>query len=188
MIRLYFHYVIVGFSNSYLIGNKGGGDAILIDPGIMDVELIKLIESNHYSIKHVLITHAHEAHTGGLKTLSKIYGTQIYAVHPHVCDIETTRIRDNDVLDCSGITVQVKEIPGHSSDSVAFRIGQMLFTGDIMGAGFIGSTPNSFAKALLIKGIKEKILCHEDDQIFPGHGPPTTVRAEYTFNPLLTDN
>ena len=187
-MRLFFHYVVVGFSNMYLIGGSDGGDAILIDPGIMDIELISMIESKHYVIRHVLITHAHEAHTGGLKTLQKIYPSKVYAVHPHVCDIETVRIHDGMVLDCSGISVTVNEIPGHSSDSVAYRIDQMLFTGDIMGAGEIGSTPNSYAKALLIKGIREKILCHEDDQIFPGHGPPTTVRAEYAFNPYLIES
>ena len=186
-LRLYFHFVVVGFSNSYLIGNKEGGDAILVDPGIMDAGLISLIEGNGYNIKHVLITHAHEAHTGGLRTLLKIYPATVYASHPRVCDTETVQLTEGSELNLSGITVKTIEVPGHSSDSLAYKIGQMLFTGDVLGAGFIGSTPNSYAQALLINGIKNKLLCYEDDHIFPGHGPPTTVRAENAFNPYLLE-
>ena len=78
-MKLYFHFAVFGFSNTYLIGNEDGGDAILVDPGVMDIELLRLIESNNFHIKHILITHSHTAHISGLETLKKIYDFQIYS-------------------------------------------------------------------------------------------------------------
>ena len=66
---------------------------------------------------------------------------------------------------------------------MVFKIGNVLFTGDVITNGRIGSSNNKFSEKALKKNILEKILSQTEDTILmPGHGPPTTVGAERLFN------
>lgn len=185
-MELLCHYSLPVFSNTYILGKKEGGDAVIIDPGAVDVSLINMIENKGFYIKSILITHSHENHIRGVKTLLKIYDAQIYANSPFVYSIQTQRLFENRIHTISGFPVEVFEIQGHSSDSLVYRIENLLFTGDVFFSGRIGSTPNSYAKNLLINSIIKKIcLLPDQTLIFPGHGPPTTLEAEKKFNPYF---
>ncbi|NQT60448.1 MAG: MBL fold metallo-hydrolase [Bacteroidetes bacterium] len=185
-MKIFFHFSVVGFSNTYLIGNSGGGDAILIDPGHMDIELLKLIEENNYYIKHILLTHRHPSHTEGLRTLRKIYDSEIYANSPFIMDCKVKTLSDESSITLSGIPVSASLVPGHSSDSLVYKIQDALFTGDVLMSGRIGSTNSSLSRSLLIRSIQEKILPLNDNTlIFPGHGTPTTLFVEKMINPIL---
>lgn len=181
-MKVFTHFAVEGFSNSYLIGEEESGEAILIDPGIMDVHLLELIEKNNFYVKYVLATHSHENHIRGLKTLKKIYNADLYCHHTHLLDYKSNLVKDGDVLELAGITIEAIQVLGHTSDSLVFRIGNMLFTGDILYAGKIGSTANAYAHGNLVQGIKERLLCFEHDFVFPGHGPPSTIKAESLYN------
>ena len=185
-MRLYFHFSVAGFANSYLVGNEEGGDAILIDPGVINVPLINMIERNSYYIAAVLITHAHESHVMGIKTLNKIYESKLYANADSILDFESTRIGGGQTLNLSGIEVEVLSVPGHSNDSLVYKIGHFLFTGDVISAGRVGTTGTAYARELLIEELNEKLGKLKDNHlIFPGHGPPTTLEVERISNPAF---
>ncbi|MFO7729398.1 MAG: MBL fold metallo-hydrolase [Spirochaetia bacterium] len=186
-MKLYFHFAVVGFANTYLIGPNDGGDAILVDPGIMDKELLTLIEGNKYTIRTILVTHHHESHVKGVRTLKKIYDADIYAFSPYITTFPSIPIKDGDKFTAaSGIEVEVIEVPGHSSDSLIYHIGGMVFTGDVLAAGRVGNTKNSFSRALLLRSISEKLFSLPDSTLLlPGHGPPSSLKAEKMFNPDL---
>ena len=184
-MKVFTHFSFLGFSNSYLVGTAGGGDAILIDPGIMDIPLLRIIEANQYYIRHILITHNHESHTNGGKTLLKIYDASVYGSTYKLLDTDSTYVKDGDTLNLSGIEVECIDVPGHSSDSMVYRIGNCFFSGDVLYAGGIGSTPNRYARALLIQAIKDKLLSRSTGTVYPGHGPPSTLELENRFNPYL---
>ena len=185
-MKLYFHFSVAGFSNTYVIGPDEGGEAIIIDPGAMNVALLNLIETNNYYIRNVLLTHTHESHSSGLKTLKRIYDLTVFAGSKQAGDIECVEVSHRDTLDLSGIEVKVLSVSGHSSDSLVFIAGSCMFTGDAFGAGVIGTAPNSYARELLVNEIKEKILTLDDNYlIFPGHGSPSTLEAERVINPAL---
>lgn len=192
-MKLFYNFASVGFSNTYLLGPERCSDAILIDPGEFNVELLDLVEKNGYYIKHVLITHEQDHHTNGLRTLGKIYDSQIYAARSYVSDIPTTQVQDGKILEISETSVKIIEILGHSNDSLIFQIENMIFTGDSLSAGRIGSTYNPYSKALLLDNLKNKILSLEGNAlIFPAHGPPTTLEIERTLtseivSPSLVD-
>ena len=184
-MKLYFHFAVVGFANTYLIGPPDGGDAILVDPGIMDKELLTLIENNRYYVKTILVTHHHNSHVKGIRTLKKIYDADIYSFSPYILDFPSIPIKDGDKFNAaSDIEVEVIEVPGHSSDSLVYHIGGMVFTGDVLAAGRAGNTKNSFSRALLLRSIDEKLFNLPDTTlVLPGHGPPSTLKAEKMFNP-----
>ena len=158
----------------------------MIDPGAMNVTLLNLIESNDYYIRGTLLTHTHESHSNGLKTLRKIYDGEIYAAVDTVLDIECTDISDKKTVEICGFPVTVIPIQGHSSDSLVYVIGDYMFTGDTFSAGTLGATPNEYARELLKEEIHKKILSIDRNfLIFPGHGSPSTLDAERTTNPLF---
>ena len=188
-MRLFFHFVLSNFSNTYILGHVKGGDAIIIDPGVMDLQLLKLIEDNNLYIKNILVTHNHASHVNGIKTLRRIYDAEIYSHSDLPFPTDYNRISDGDILQLGDFYVDVMNIPGHSADSMVFRVANMLFTGDVLLAGLIDRGLTSFYENLLKKNIAERIFPLEDDLlIFPGHGAPTTIRAEKMFNPFLKES
>jgi glyoxylase-like metal-dependent hydrolase (beta-lactamase superfamily II) len=158
-------------------------EAIIIDPGAMDEEILNFIEHNDYTLRGVLLTHDHRSHVRGLRTLKRIYNAEIYAVNPLILDQQATLIRDGDILFIGPFRVEVISVPGHSSDSAVFKAGNLLFTGDAISAGLVGTTASSYGAAIQMTALRSKILSLPGDfTILPGHGPPTSLDAERCFN------
>ena len=183
MSKLFFHFSVEGFSNTYLLGPENGGDAIIIDPGTFDSNLLSLIENNNFYVKSVLITHNHESHTRGLRTLLKIYNAKIYSASKSIMGFPSIRLADGQELDLDGYFIKCLETPGHSGDSLVFQCDKMLFTGDVLAAGQIGETDSAYSHKRLLDEITNKLLTLEDNYyIFPGHGPPTSLNMEKKYN------
>ncbi len=177
-----------GTSNSYLLGPDEGGDAVLVDVGAFDTPLLQAVEGSRLTVRWILVTHAHSSHIRGIRTLLKIYDAEILASRPSVLDFPVRRIQEGDELALGQFRVSVIETPGHSLDSVCFRTSNLLFTGDTLTAGGIGTTRDGYARGLLLSSIRKKILPLTDDTIvFPGHGPPSRIWIEKRFNPYLGD-
>ena len=96
---------------------------------------------------------------------------------------------DGDTIDVGDEVVKVIATPGHSPGGVTFLTSVGIFPGDALFAGSIGRTdlPGGDFDTL-IRSIKERILALPDEtQVFPGHGPATTVERERMYNPFLQD-
>jgi len=187
-MKLFFQYCSYGFSNCYILGEDKAGSseataAIIVDPGSMENITLETIESNNLDIKAVLITHDHLNHVRGLRTLMRIYDAEIFAVNQSILDHKATIVKDGDKLDIAGFPVEVISIPGHSSDSVVYRIRGMLFTGDVLTAGLVGSTASVYGAATQMNNLRSRLLSLPGDYIvLPGHGPPSTLGAERHYN------
>ena len=182
-MKVYFHINLGGFSNCYLVVNEESKEAIIIDPGKMTEKIVSQIEENHLKLVAVLITHNHGSHAGGLKTLRKIYSPKIFAADWEVAGNGTSVINGDGKTKLAKMTVRYMTLPGHTSDSVVYGIGNMLFTGDVLSAGEIGSTNSSYSEYILRSNIEQKIYSQLDDVIImPGHGPPSTLGAIKAFN------
>ncbi|MEN6365129.1 MAG: MBL fold metallo-hydrolase [Rectinema sp.] len=183
-MRLYQHYSIYGFSNSYLVGNDETGEALIVDPAEVTPAMIHQIESNSYRLDAVLITHGHIHHIRGLKTLSRIYADCTrYASSAKVLGLPCRALRDGERFLAAGFEVDAIAMPGHSQDSMVFRVDDLLFTGDAIHAGMIGKTTSSLNFESLARRLRERLLTFPDDNIvLPGHGPPSTIGTERRFN------
>lgn len=187
MVKVFFHFAVIGFSNTYIVGHSNGGKALLIDPGVMDINLLNLIEKNNFYIEAILVTNTHEAHIFGIKTLKRIYSASIYCGLSSLYDFPCSLVKDGQTFTVADFNIEVHQVMGHIQESMVYRINNnLLFTGDAIGAGRIGDSPNEYAKKVLETTIHDKILPLENDIfIFPGHGPPTTLEIEKKYNPSV---
>lgn len=180
-MRIHQHFSVVGFCNTYVIGDNATKDALLIDPGHADIELIRLLEQHGYTIKAVLLTHRHSGHTEGLGLLKKLYDFTTYAYedarHP---------IIPNEILTIGPFEIFSYLVGGHSRDSVVYKIKDALFVGDALRAAALGKT-HTHRLAEHLKDELNRIFSSLDPQtlIFPGHGPPSTIQSELLFNQSL---
>ncbi len=184
-MKVYFHMCLEEFTNCYVIANDDPRvmEAIIIDPGKISKEIITQLEVNHYKLTSVLVTHNHTHHVRGLSTLNKIYTPQVYAADYEVEGCHTNLIRGDGKLNLAGLEVEYFSLSGHSVDSMIFKIGNLIFTGDAISAGTIGNTSGAYFKKMLSSNIEKKIFSQCDELILmPGHGPPSTIAAERYYN------
>ena len=178
-----------GYGNCYVLGPDAGGAGMLIDPPFFDEAMLTLIETSGLYPSAVLLTHGHEAHAGGVKTLVKIYDCEVFYHGDSVFGIPTTTVGDNTVISRSGIDVSVIQAPGHSDDSVLYRMGDYVFTGDTIAAGLLGTVSGPTARRVLIDTIRTRLLPLGDHVIIlPGHGPPTRIGIERRLNAAMRDD
>ncbi len=184
-MKIYFNLCLEEFTNCYVVVNDQPDvmEALIIDPGRISSEIIDQIERDHYKLTGVLITHNHTNHVKGLSTLKKIYSPYIYAADYDVGGSQSVVLRGSGDIDVAGLNVKYYSVPGHSSDSMVYRIGNVLFTGDTITSGIIGETSSKYSKKLLLDNILEKIYSQAESTILmPGHGPPSTIEGEKQFN------
>lgn len=182
-MKIYAHMSFGQFSNSYIVVNEKTNEALIIDPGKIRKEMITQLENNAYRPVAALITHSHPGHTDGLSALLKIYSMDIFAAESSIKGFETKMISGEGRLFLAGLEIHYFSVPGHAPDSLVYKIGSVLFTGDVICAGKTGRTSSNSSKMILRRGIEQKILTeNEDTTIMPGHGPLTSVAAERMFN------
>ena len=189
-MKLFFQYCSLGFCNSYILGAEEWQQgtiqpnaAIIIDPCNMEKITLETIEGNNFNLKAILITHDHKSHVRGLRTLKKIYDIDVYAVNHNIMDHKTNMVKDGDKINIAGFKIEVISIPGHSSDSVVYKIDNLVFTGDVLTAGLVGETASAYGATTQMNNLRSRLLSLPGDYIvLPGHGPPSTLEAERRFN------
>ncbi len=184
-MRIYSHFCHTGQVNTYLIAEKDekGSPALIVDPADIDKALIKIIEGWSYDIIGILVTHDHEQHVRGLGKIQKIYPCPVYAYKAEIQGMKTVVLRETYGYEIGPFKLDVLHVPGHSNDSLVFRIGYAYFTGDTLHAGRISSVPSMAKRLTLVNNIRAKILCGADNHlILPGHGCPSKIRIEKMFN------
>jgi hydroxyacylglutathione hydrolase len=85
-------------------------------------------------------------------------------------------------------SLKVVATPGHTAGGISLVGYGVVFSGDALFAGSIGRTDLCGGdEELLVYSVKTKILTlPATTDVFPGHGPPTTVGEERSNNPFLS--
>ncbi|KAF2723084.1 Metallo-hydrolase/oxidoreductase [Polychaeton citri CBS 116435] len=127
-------------TNTYLVGT--GRDRLIVDTSGGEPEWAELIESTLKSmdinISHVLLTHWHGDHTGGVPDLIRLYPHLTDHIYKNEPDRGQQDITDGQVFRVEGATVRAIHVPGHSEDHMCFVLEEerAMFTGDnILGHG-----------------------------------------------------
>ncbi|MBF0154453.1 MAG: MBL fold metallo-hydrolase [Magnetococcales bacterium] len=192
--------------NCQLLGSRDDGTAVLIDPGGDAQKLLARLKGLGLRLTHIVNTHAHFDHIGGVAGLQQATGCEFW-IHPEerelveqapshaafwgmpfgpVPRIDRTFV-DGEILAFPGLTLEVIHTPGHTPGGVCLRWSGGMAVGDTLFAGSIGRTdlPGGNHKQL-IRSLKERVLALPDDlACYPGHGPDTTIGRERRHNPFL---
>ena len=187
--------------NVYLI--DGGSEYALIDVGFLDElgEILELIRQMDFSLsacKTIIATHADADHAQGLARAREILRCKV-AAHPasvdpleqgdeiltyaridaqniHIpmprCKVDWT-IDEGDVVPIGDKTLEVWSTPGHTAGQLAFRMGDLLFSGDnIFRDGCVGVIDAHHGSNLpdFIASLKRIRAC-DVKYLLPSHGP-----------------
>ncbi|KAK2594651.1 Atrochrysone carboxyl ACP thioesterase dmxR1 [Conoideocrella luteorostrata] len=127
-------------TNTYIIGT--GDQRILLDtgqgiPDWIDF-IVGILAAGNFSFSHVLLTHWHGDHTGGVPDLIRMDPSISQRIFKHTPSKTQQPIVDRQLFKVDGATVRAVHAPGHSDDHMCFILEeeQAMFTGDnVLGHG-----------------------------------------------------
>lgn len=176
--------------NCYLVWDEVTRDAALFDTGWRAEPIVKIVEENGLSLKHLFITHTHEDHVSALGDLRERFPKIRLHSSARSAPPEQ-RNRRNDFIHLGNLRITNRETPGHAEDGVTYIVGNfpedaphVAMVGDCIFSGSIG---RGFVSTELLKQkIREEIFTLPDETLIcPGHGPFTTVGLEKANNPFF---
>ena len=183
--------------NTYVLSSLPGR-AVVIDPGCETSEeldfLLKWLEEHELKPEAVVLTHAHHDHRAGAGALQRMFGIPVYMDEAEKqvfddLDFETSPLEDGQSLTLAGITFEVIATPGHTPGGVCLydRADGALLSGDTLFRGTIGRTdlPGGDYDKLIVSVMDKVMGLDGDVEIFPGHGPASSIAEERTENPFL---
>lgn len=193
-------------TNVYILEDDVSKEAIIIDPADEASRILKIINENGLRLKYILLTHAHIDHIGALSELKGSTGAEVLlhkedvflyeSMHlqsslfglsePRVTDIDVL-IENGMELGSGGLRFHVIHTPGHSPGSVCYYFSDKLFSGDTLFKDGIGRADLwGGSHELLVESLRG-ILLNLDDaiEVYPGHGPSTTIGREKRENPFI---
>jgi hydroxyacylglutathione hydrolase len=195
-------------TNCYLLACNETKKAVVIDPAWDGRLIYDKAASEGLTIEHILLTHSHFDHVGGLAELKELSSAPI-SIHPDAVPMLENAVTaarlwqftipepppadrmlvDGDLINVGNLVLEVLFTPGHAPGHVCFYLESegVLFDGDVLFHQGIGRTdlPGGDYK-ILMDSINGRLLSLDDEVIvLSGHGPATTIGQERNSNPFL---
>jgi len=181
---------IHAFSDNYIwmIQRDNLPQVVLVDPGQSE-PVIKYLQKNNLQPLAILITHQHYDHTGGVADLLKRY-PHLRIIGPDrnpskiklsidlpVPDLFTQKVSEGDDVKIPelNISFEVKSIPGHTLDHLAFYGENVVFCGDLLFGAGCGRIFSGTAQ-MFTESIEKLMALPEDTLMYCAH--------EYTVDNL----
>ncbi len=198
------------YENTYVLSNDAG-DAIIFDPGCYEkheeAELVEYIVEKKLKPIAVVDTHCHIDHVLGNYFCKEHFGMPLFVPKHEEAALKSVEVYgpswgitgysaaevdqyiEGDSLHIGSFEMEVIFAPGHSPGHLMFYFQQekILIGGDVLFRESIGRTDLPGGDfATLERNLKEKVYkLPEDVQVFPGHGPSTTIGHEKVANPFV---
>ena len=208
-LKIYEHLVVGPLAcNCYLVGDPDTKKAILIDPGDDDSNIAEAVARHQLEVVAMVATHAHFDHVLAAEELRDLTGAPLYL---HGDDTEVlewlpesmslffnnppsasppsvdAHLTDGDEVTAGGLRLEVIHTPGHSPGSICLaEPNGVLFSGDTLFAAGIGRTDllgGDFGQ--IVASIQDRLFPLGDRDVYPGHGPRTSIDKEKIINPFV---
>ena len=165
-------------TNTYLVGRR---DPILIDTGAGVPEYVPLFEQyleerGWPQPSRVILTHRHRDHLGGVEQLRRRFqGLRVAKMIHRDAELPEgiTDLRDGQVVEGDGVTLQAVHTPGHASDHLCYylREEKALFTGDVILGGSTTVIPAEDGDLGDYLASLRRLQSLDVERIYPAHGP-----------------
>jgi hydroxyacylglutathione hydrolase len=178
-------------SNAYLVADRPGGSAVIVDAGGPSEALLAEIDRYQVTPNYLLITHRHHDHVAEVPLYKERFGVEVLA-HPleaeHLSEVDRA-FEPGEVLAVGDLRVDALHTPGHTDGMLAFRVGdEHVFTGDTLFKGSVGGVraPGSTTFDDLRRSIIDVLMkLPPETHVHPGHSAPTTIGEEWDRNPFV---
>ena len=176
-------------SNTYLVADEQGSQAVMIDAGGPVKPLLDVIDRMRFELTHVLLTHRHHDHVAELDPVLERHPNTPVLAHQlereHV-PAATGTLEPQTPIFSGALEIVPLHTPGHTAGMVSLLVnGTDVFTGDTLFRGSVGGVraPGHTTYADLRASIMDKLLeLPRHTRIHPGHTDPTTVADELEHN------
>jgi hydroxyacylglutathione hydrolase len=192
--------------NTYLVGCPESREAVVVDPGDEPEKILGAIDRHQLKLRYILLTHAHFDHIGAVAGVKEATGA-VVMIHkdeqiivdnlplqtslfgfPQPSEFAVDRwLKHDEVIFFGALRIKVLATPGHTPGGVCFLLNDLLYSGDTLFCESIGRTdlPGG-SQVKLLKSIHEQLWpLSGATQVYPGHGPATTISHEKRYNPFL---
>ncbi len=189
-------------TNCYIVTDENGAAAV-IDPGADADAIRRVLNEEHVRTGGILLTHAHFDHIGAVSALSDVgpifchtldaaalqdgrlnlsafFGCPVPPVANAVC------VEDGGEIAFGDLTFTVLHTPGHTVGSCCYQCGDVLFAGDTLFCESIGRTDFPGGNFTDMRASLSRLAALDGNiRVYPGHGEPTTITHEQTYNPYI---
>ena len=176
---------------TYLVADETTGDAALIDPVLEQVERdLTLLDQLGLTLRYVLDTHVHADHITASGVLRERTGA-VTVGGAAGADCVDRKVGSGDRIELGNLVIEVLETPGHTDDSLSYRVGDEVFTGDALFVRGTGRTDFQNGDAARLHDSITRVLFALPDhtRVWPGHDyrghTVSTIGEEKRHNPRL---
>lgn len=198
-------------TNCYIVGDTESRVAVVIDAPDSAPTITRVIAQEGWTLREILVTHAHFDHVLALGDLKAATGATIRL---HRADLPLLQglpeqmrmffgtpvppapepdgyVEAGDVIEVGGLRFEVRYVPGHAPGHVAYVLHEaaVVFSGDCLFEAGIGRTDLPGGDlGILMRSIFDQLLTlPEDYTVACGHGRTTTLAKERATNPYVLD-
>ena len=190
--------------NCYILGDEETKEAVVIDPGGNEEDILEVLKYHGLQLKTIIDTHGHFDHVDANQPLKEATGALI-AIHEadaamlakpsaeamfftgnrlRLSDADIL-LKEGDILTFGNYRLKVLHTPGHTPGGISLVMegGPLVYVGDLLFQGSIGRTdfPGGSFEDLIDRGQDQNFHpggpLHRVPGTWPGHhrGPGTEV-------------
>ena len=192
-------------TNCYVVWDDNDVCAV-VDIGGQADKVAEFIEEKHLKPSHILLTHGHGDHIGGVEGFLTMYPHVQVAMAEEDVEMITDRMKsmadpcnceqseftpdilvnEGDIVKVGDMDFHVLKTPGHTEGGVTYIYGKMMFTGDTLFAGSMGRTDlYGASNEKMAESLKKLGSIEGYYVVLPGHGTASNLEDERRANPFI---
>lgn len=193
-------------NNNYLLIDEKTKEAVLIDCTEDYEDIDNTLKAYDATLKYILLTHGHFDHILGINDFKQKYDCKVLVHKDDKMLMDTVEefvksfgieeaqiqaidgyVEDGEIIKLGENKIKVIHTPGHTKGGVCYLVEDKLFSGDTLFYESVGRTDLPDGHFGQIKSsIENKLFTLDENiQVYPGHGPSSTIGHEKVNNQFL---
>jgi hydroxyacylglutathione hydrolase len=173
---------------AYLIADKKGGVAAIIDPPPDPARYRALIDVDNLKVEYIIVTHGHNDHVWGMMPARDVFHGKVVG-HSSMHLTLDIKVGEGDTLPLGNLTLKFLYTPGHTDDHICVVCEDNVITGDVLFVGKVGGTDLGAGARREWDSLQKLMELPDDTRVWPGHNygvaPTSTIGHEKETNPFL---